>query len=169
MTIPDYPHWFRGSNPSVKVSPCYICNVLWPPRAMSHITEYPYCSLNQFLTFERTRVERIPLHFPPAQRLYLLKTRYTNYMESKFSLDTIFARSQRDADPDIYQPHIFKWPPTSAPFPLQFITDALIDEAYQMKPSSTYEIRKKYLVKLIQQQVLPPDAIQRIYPHVNRM
>jgi len=90
-------------------------------------------------------------------------------MESKFSLDTIFARSQRDADPDIYQPHIFKWPPTSAPFPLQFITDALIDEAYQMKPSSTYEIRKKYLVKLIQQQVLPPDAIQRIYPHVNRM
>ena len=126
--------------------------------------------MNQFLTHERTRIDRIPQTLHPQHKLYLLKTRLSNYISSNWSLDTISNRGYWDPDPEYHTPHRMIWPPpdiregVDLDLPLEFLKDALIDEAYQIEPGNAYNIHKKYLRKLVEQQLAPENIVSQTYP-----
>lgn len=159
-----FANWYRGGIPNLRVSACFQCNNWWPLRSVTHTKEYPYCVLNQFLTFERFRPEKLPNHLPPAQRLYVLKTRFSNYLQGSCCVDTIFNRGLRSPDPDYDNPHQLNWPPGPTELPVEYFRDALIDEAYLLRPGTAFQIHKQFLELMIQQQKLPPETITQTYP-----
>ena len=164
---PPHTHFYRGAHPSLQLVACMVCNTEYPPRPKSHINEYPYCILNNFLTFERWRELSIPPQLPPLKRLYLLKARFANFVNAQYQVDDVFSRAVREPDHDLSEPHAENWPPNAKGLPMAFILDALMDEAYQLKKQTTFDIHKKYINKLVQQKVLPPDALTRAYPHIS--